>query len=144
MVCEQNYRELSKLQSFFRFYCGWGGGKVKYAAVQGAFAKSAFRRDSPRLRRGNFRDWIAKVRGWSREGRGACSYILEKPSLFSVWRGARAQVYVVGTWVENWLKGLKHAPIIYVCMSLEKCFNPSAPVPNPLEIGGKVAEGLSF
>ena len=102
MVCEQNYRELSKLQSFFRFYCGWGGGKVKYAAVQGAFAKSAFRRDSPRLRRGNFRDWIAKVRGWSREGRGACSYILEKPFLFAVWRGREPR----GMWSERgWRTG---------------------------------------
>ena len=102
MVCEQNYRELSKLQSFFRFYCGWGGGQVKYAAVQGAFAKSAFRRDSPRLRRGNFRDWIAKVRGVVKGGAGCLFLYIRKSFLFAVWRGREPR----GMWSERgWRTG---------------------------------------
>ena len=80
--------------------------------------------------------------GGVKGGAGCLFLYIRKAFLVRGVTGARAQGYVVGTWMENWLKGLKHAPIIYVCMSLEKCFNPSALVPNPLEIGGKVAEGL--
>ena len=119
---------------------GWGKGEIRRGA--GGVCQIGLSARQSQASARQLQGLDCQSAGVSREGRGACSYILEKPFLFAVWRGARAQGYVVGTWMENWLKGLKHAPIIYVCMPLEKCFNPSALVPNPLEIGGKVAEGF--
>ena len=144
MVCEQNYRELSKLQSFFRFYCGWGGGKVKNAAAQGAFAKPAFRRGGPRLRRDNSRDWISKV---PKPGEGSAvlaPYIKKACLVRGRGEALQAQADGAGQWAVTGLKGLKDAPIYTCFIPFEKCFNPSAGVRTLLEISGKVAEGFDF
>ena len=121
---------------------GWGKGEIRRGA--GGVCQIGLSARQSQASARQLQGLDCQSAGVVKGGAGCLFLYIRKAFLVRGVAGARSQGYVVGTWMENWLKGLKHAPIIYVCMSLEKCFNPSALVPNPLEIGGKVAEGLSF
>ena len=109
---------------------GWGKGEIRCGA--GGVCQIGLSARQSQASARQLQGLDCQSAGVVKGGAGCLFLYIRKAFLVRGVAGARAQVYVVGTWVENWLKGLKHAPIIYVCMSLEKCFNPSALVPNPL------------